>query len=483
MWPKKRIILFIFIVHALVNPAIYGQVTFVIESLPNATPEEDSIFICGTFNNWNVRCTKYRLQPRLNGTYSITLPAGSGTIEYKFTRGSWMKVETNERNEYRSNRIFRYGSSEKVSVKILNWQDLGGLKRFNFMALCLFAAAFFGVLLLLLVSRIQKPNRLKRRYFFYLNSIIVLLLIGGVAHNQTNAIWQSHISAAGYLLLFVWGPLITVYLGYLQYQKIFKRPVLHYLPVFIIAIVAFLRLFNFKPLAFLSREINPYLNCGNSFMLWLGISVTFFYHIKLFGLVHFKKNNEEQIPQEVRLVKMLYFISCTALLFLGINYLLLLAEISWRILLNFECVLIIIFLIMAAEFYYFWKFPEILRDKVNKYSIINAKEIISRLDELMQQDKPFKNPELNIAELSDMLCTKPHILSKIIHEHFNKNYRDFINEYRVKEFISTYNSDAYKNYTFLALAHEVGFNSKSTFNLAFKKITGLSPREYVNQPH
>ena len=99
----------------------------------------------------------------------------------------------------------------------------------------------------------------------------------------------------------------------------------------------------------------------------------------------------------------------------------------------------------------------------------------------MKTEKPFKDTQLNIADLSEMIGTKPHILSKVLNESFHKNFRDFINEYRVKEFIELANSIEFKNYTFLALSYEVGFNSKSTFNLAFKKITKQSPREYFNQ--
>jgi AraC-like DNA-binding protein len=77
-----------------------------------------------------------------------------------------------------------------------------------------------------------------------------------------------------------------------------------------------------------------------------------------------------------------------------------------------------------------------------------------------------------------MLGTKSHILSKVINECFEKNFRDFVNKYRVEEFIALANTVEYKRYTFLALAQEVGFNSKSTFNLAFKKLTNQNPRDY-----
>jgi AraC-like DNA-binding protein len=102
-----------------------------------------------------------------------------------------------------------------------------------------------------------------------------------------------------------------------------------------------------------------------------------------------------------------------------------------------------------------------------------------RIELLMETKKPFKECDLNVAELAEILNTKPYILSKIINEHYKKNFRDFINDFRVQEFIKLAQSESYKNYTFLALAHEVGFNSKSTFNLAFKKTTQKSPREFL----
>jgi AraC-like DNA-binding protein len=69
-------------------------------------------------------------------------------------------------------------------------------------------------------------------------------------------------------------------------------------------------------------------------------------------------------------------------------------------------------------------------------------------------------------------------MSKIINECYQQNFRDFVNRYRVEEFIELARQDTNKKYTFLALANEVGFNSKSTFNVAFKKVFQQSPRDF-----
>ena len=114
---------------------LFSQITFIIESLPNSTPEEDSIFICGTFNNWDVNDNQYRLHKQLDGKYAITLPIPHEHFEYKFTRGSWMKVETNTQNEYIPNRIYSSKNGELIEVTIKNWQDLGGAKHFKYIIL------------------------------------------------------------------------------------------------------------------------------------------------------------------------------------------------------------------------------------------------------------------------------------------------------------------------------------------------------------
>ncbi|MDZ7608951.1 MAG: helix-turn-helix domain-containing protein [Cyclobacteriaceae bacterium] len=61
------------------------------------------------------------------------------------------------------------------------------------------------------------------------------------------------------------------------------------------------------------------------------------------------------------------------------------------------------------------------------------------------------------------------------------NFYDFINKYRVDEFIGKLNNPANEFYTLLALAHESGFNSKATFNSVFKKNTGLTPSAFYKQ--
>nr|WP_298990371.1 helix-turn-helix domain-containing protein [uncultured Polaribacter sp.] len=107
-------------------------------------------------------------------------------------------------------------------------------------------------------------------------------------------------------------------------------------------------------------------------------------------------------------------------------------------------------------------------------------EDIEKLKSYMELEKPYLNPDLNLSDLSDELQINRAELSKIINSGFNKNFNDFINEYRVNTFKEKLNLGEHKQLSLLGIAYDCGFNSKATFNRVFKKITQISPTEFLN---
>lgn len=101
-----------------------------------------------------------------------------------------------------------------------------------------------------------------------------------------------------------------------------------------------------------------------------------------------------------------------------------------------------------------------------------------RLMELMQKDKLYLNPDLNLKMLADSLHLSPGYCSQIINQYEKKNFFDFVNAYRVEEVKGNLQNPAFQHLNLLGIAYESGFKSKSTFNLVFKKITGLTPSAY-----
>ena len=96
----------------------------------------------------------------------------------------------------------------------------------------------------------------------------------------------------------------------------------------------------------------------------------------------------------------------------------------------------------------------------------------------MVEKEPFLEPSLTIQELAHQVNIPVRDLSVLINHHINQHFFDFVNEYRVKKAMTILKDPTKKEVTDLEILYEVGFNSKSSFNTAFKKHTGNTPTEY-----
>lgn len=100
---------------------------------------------------------------------------------------------------------------------------------------------------------------------------------------------------------------------------------------------------------------------------------------------------------------------------------------------------------------------------------------------VIEQDKLYLNPELTLTDFAQRLQTHSKLVSAVINEAFDKNFNDFVNEYRVNIFKAKVNDPKLKHLTLLAIAFECGFNSKSTFNRAVKRATGVMPSAFIQK--
>jgi AraC-like DNA-binding protein len=123
-------------------------------------------------------------------------------------------------------------------------------------------------------------------------------------------------------------------------------------------------------------------------------------------------------------------------------------------------------------------------DGQKKYarSGLKKKDIVRYLKMLenhLEEEKPYRDRELTIFDLSDQLQIPRHFLSEVINEQLGKNFYTLVNEYRIEEVKKRMVDPAYKHLTILAIAYDAGFNSKSSFNTIFKQKTGMTPSEYL----
>lgn len=108
----------------LLLTSISAQVTIIVNSVPDNTPESDPIHVAGNFNDWNPSDTNYVLEKQSDGSFKIEIPVGTGVLKYKFTRGTWESVEGDANGDEISDRTFTYGNGESITVQILSWKDL-----------------------------------------------------------------------------------------------------------------------------------------------------------------------------------------------------------------------------------------------------------------------------------------------------------------------------------------------------------------------
>ncbi|MBC7642220.1 MAG: helix-turn-helix transcriptional regulator [Flavobacterium sp.] len=103
-----------------------------------------------------------------------------------------------------------------------------------------------------------------------------------------------------------------------------------------------------------------------------------------------------------------------------------------------------------------------------------------KIESLIQSQKLYQNPELSLTEIAKKLESNSSIISRAINQGFGMNFNDFINNYRIEAVKEMFRNGEHKKSTLIGIAYDCGFNSKATFNRAFKKNTNFSPKEYLN---
>lgn len=104
-----------------------------------------------------------------------------------------------------------------------------------------------------------------------------------------------------------------------------------------------------------------------------------------------------------------------------------------------------------------------------------------KLAKRLESHEDYLNPDLKLGGLAESIGTNSSVLSKVINSIHGKNFNDFINGQRCSAFQQRIGAAEHLQHTLLSIALDCGFNSKSTFNRAFRKHTGISPREAVKR--
>lgn len=123
----------------------------------------------------------------------------------------------------------------------------------------------------------------------------------------------------------------------------------------------------------------------------------------------------------------------------------------------------------------------IIEDEAAVYDPARHKteDLMLRFRSMMEDEKPFLNPELTIDALAGSLGTNKTTLSRVINDNFGMNFRQLINSYKVKEAIMIFSRN--NNISMDDLRAAAGFKSNGTFTSSFTRFTGCTPGEYCRK--
>jgi AraC-like DNA-binding protein len=134
------------------------------------------------------------------------------------------------------------------------------------------------------------------------------------------------------------------------------------------------------------------------------------------------------------------------------------------------------------------KTPQLFDDNADKPKYykniikVEDKELyLNRLLQYMKDETPYLNPQISLNDIASKLSITTNLLSQLLNTSLKMSFYDFINSFRIEEakkLLLSYNP---KQKTILEILYEVGFSSKSAFNIAFKKHTGVTPTVFRNQ--
>lgn len=152
---------------------------------------------------------------------------------------------------------------------------------------------------------------------------------------------------------------------------------------------------------------------------------------------------------------------------------------------TFYIILAVIIVILVLLVHWFAQKEQRIKNKVKKaqsdaLDAISSDKYLVRLFRLLEEDKVYSDDSVSLDSLSKKLAVSPRILSRLINEKLDKSFYDLINHYRIED-AKKQLLDEKNNKAILEIAYDIGFNTKSSFNRAFKKETGMTPSQFKKE--
>lgn len=321
------------------------------------------------------------------------------------------------------------------------------------------------------------------------------MLIGRVLMMRFFSEWVFLWALVFDVVIYLFGPLFYLYTRRLLFND--SRPIvlnrLHFLPAGLFLIMACCYLLYYTPAQYYEAYQGGELFLMFNIVLVTGIISNFYYLAQSFAvLLKFRRTEKDTFSFHQSPVRYLTFflIGIGAIMIawlLGfLNTKLFDSFLSY---IGYDAIWIAIPVFIYIIGYFSLKQPELFRisnlkeDSPKKSRLTNqeAQLLQEKLDSLMINDRVYLQSNLTLAEVSEKINTSTNNLSWLLNNIYQTTFYDFINGYRVKEFVKKVANEEHLQHTILALSMDVGFNSKSTFNKAFKSEMNETPSNFIKK--
>ena len=461
---------------------------FIITSVPTNTQKDASIYLSSSICGWYPDVEAFKFARREDGSWRLHVPHNQDFFQYKITRGSWEAVEARDNGRALPNRVYTTQSKrDTVSISVQSWEDIS-LGSYNFQMLIMIFCAIQGVLLIVAITTLKQRNKKSNALLGIMLLLISISLLSraGSFSPYVFSLQPKLILFPAALILF-FGPIFFQFLHQLLRIPMKTFHPYYWVPILLVitAMYPFLIMDN---QTFKYRVIDQELDGVFTVLGVLAFFYNSFFWIRSKIVVrrYFEEDLNEKQVKAARFLQAILWVICGYLvIWFGV---IVISGVTWTINVEWHRIaeqltdtlwLLFSFIVLALG-YFSIKNPEILLiQQKYKDSLLEDSEIAAvqgRLAHLLHQEKVFKEPDLTLSDLADRVPTTKHVLSRVINETYGQTFSTYINRLRVEEFIDIVSNEKMRSY--LSAALKVGFSSKATFNRAFKKETGKSPRIY-----
>lgn len=339
----------------------------------------------------------------------------------------------------------------------------------------------------------------------FANKILVILILCYILFINTAALYYSnlyyyfpHLIKVGLPCALFIGQLLYLYLKsmILNKTKLSKKDFIHFIPIVVVLLIYlpfYLKSGDYKVM-YMTKWLN---NTIEDKYRYIEIIITgsmqvvlWAYLIKSRCLIsNFLKNNKDEVFSNTmfNLEWDLYLSNALIVFFILILIANVFTYIGFKLKYCYNIIPIIetflVYFLVYKGILNSKQFIKMKEENNSKYmrsglSRLRSSEYYRKLISLMNKEKIYTDPDLTLNDLAIKLNISRNHLSQIVNNNSGKNFYDFISYYRVEEAKKIIKKSNEKNKNIIAIAFDVGFNSKSTFNRKFKKYTKMSPVDY-----